>query len=207
MKVQLNLYLDLEKLASQITDDDLAELIALAVENNPNVFLQDLVSSAIYKLAQDPHTRQTKDWAQSDSETEVITTAKVIAKLKENLAKYQPNYVDKILNQPNSKVTKMQVEVNLNTNCLAHALAKNQDEFAESIANSIEDYGMYLPSLIKKVIFQLANTKDSNKQDTKSKAFEVATLLKIELAKAYPKPEKYEPNIYTPMEVIESLAK
>ena len=98
MKIKLDL--DLEELASHIDNNDLAELIALAVENNPNVFLEHLISSAIYKLAQDPHTRQTEDWAQFDSETEVITTAKVIAKLKENLTRYQPNYVDKILNQP-----------------------------------------------------------------------------------------------------------
>ena len=98
MEIKLNL--DLEELASHIDMDDLAELIALAVENNPNVFLEDLVSSAIYKLAQNPHTRQTKDWANFNSETEVITTAKVIAKLEENLARYKPNYVDKILNQP-----------------------------------------------------------------------------------------------------------
>ena len=101
----------------------------------------------------------------------------------------------------------MQIKIDLNPNCLAHALAKNPDEFAKSIANSIEDYGMYLPSLIKKVILQIANTKNSNKQNAKSKAFELTTLLKIELTEAYPKPEKYEPNIYTPMEVIESLNK
>lgn len=98
MKIELNL--DLEELASHIDSDDLAELIALAVENNPNVFLQDLVSSAIYKLAQNPYTRQKEDWANFDSETEVITITKVIAELKENLARYQPNYVDKVLNQP-----------------------------------------------------------------------------------------------------------
>ena len=99
----------------------------------------------------------------------------------------------------------MQIEID--SDCLAHALAKNQDEFVESIESAIEDYGMYLPSLIKKVILRLANTEDSNKQDTKSKAFELATLLQIELAKAYPKPKEYEPNIYTPMEVIKSLDK
>jgi hypothetical protein len=99
----------------------------------------------------------------------------------------------------------MQIEIDEDS--LAHALAKNPDEFAKSIANSIEDYGMYLPSLIKKVILQIANTKNSNKQNAKSKAFELTTLLKIELTEAYPKPEKYEPNIYTPMEVIESLNK
>ena len=104
MKIELDL--DLEELASHIDDNDLAELIALVVENNPNVFLEHLISSAIYKLAQDPYTRQKEDWADFDTETEVITTAKVIAKLAENLAKYQPNYVDKVLNQPNSKVTK-----------------------------------------------------------------------------------------------------
>ena len=101
----------------------------------------------------------------------------------------------------------MQIKIDLNPNCLAHALAKNQDEFAKSIANSIEDYGMYLPLLIKKVIFQLANTEDSSKQDANSKAFELATLLQSELTKAFPKPKEYKPNIYTPMEVIESLNK
>ena len=98
MEIKLNL--DLEELASHIDMDDLAELIALAVENNPNVFLADLVSSAIYKISQNPYTRQTEDWANFDSKTEVITTAKVIAKLEENIARYKPNYVDKILNQP-----------------------------------------------------------------------------------------------------------
>ena len=104
----------------------------------------------------------------------------------------------------------MQIEVDLDLNDLADALAKRQDKFAEVIGLAIEDYGVHLlPSLIKKVIFRLTDTKELNisKQDAKSKAFELATLIQIELAKTYPKPKEYAPNIYTPMEVIESLDK